>query len=331
MSLIRLALRTLNNERKAIFVYSINTAVLILIFNLMLKELNVFYPICVSLVILFVYLVIKAIKLNSFCDNIDKVKAETVTDIHPDTFTEQKAIEAIKDIHNIYNEQLNLLNEQLNGRNHLFSQFIHNMKSSAAIIELACNKEASKVLEDISLENEKLKKNLEQALNVLRLDEFSSDYVPEKTDLMKLLTSVINDKKRDFIYAGVYPKVDETEAFVYTDKKWCAYIIGQIISNAVKYSKSGGNIYFKIEVEADQTVLRIRDEGIGIPPEDLPRVFDLFFTGTAGRQNKDATGIGLAMVKYIAKKLGHTVFIDSESGKGTEVKIVFPYKNVSLM
>jgi signal transduction histidine kinase len=327
MSLTRLAFETINNERKSIFAYLTNSAVLILIFNLMLKDIFIVYPVCVSLAILLVYLILKAIKLKAFCDNIDKVKAERDSDIRPDAFTEQKAFEVIKEIHQSYNERLNRLNEQLNGRNHFFSQFVHNMKSSAAIIELACDKKLDKALEDISLENEKLKKNLEQALNILRLDEFSNDYVPEKTDLSALLVSVINDKKRDFIYAGVYPRFEETEACVYTDKKWCAYILGQIVDNAVKYSNSGGNIYFRVEIDIDRTVLLIRDEGIGIPPEDLPRVFDLFFTGAAGRQKKEATGIGLAMVKYIAKKLGHTVLIESEPGKGTEVKIIFRHNS----
>ena len=75
-------------------------------------------------------------------------------------------------------------------------------------------------------------------------------------------------------------------------------------------------------------VLFIKDHGIGISKTDINRIFEPFFTGETGRENRDSTGIGLYMVKTIADKLGHKVYIDSEISKGTSFKIIF---NLSKM
>lgn len=266
---------------------------MLLIFNLTFTQTVIVYPTLISLTILIVYLNVKAVSMHGFLNSLDSAKHSKGCESNPETCKETYVFEIIEEIHKNYNEKITTMNYKLAGRNSMFSSFIHNMKSSLAVIELACANPSSDALVDISLENEKLKRNLEQALNILRLDEFSNDYVPERVDLHGLINMVINEKKRDFIYAGVFPKLYGEATYVYTDKKWCAYILEQIISNAIKYSPSGKNIYMEINPGEKHTVLTIRDEDIGIEAEDVPRVFDLFFTGKNGRKHKTATGIGL--------------------------------------
>ncbi len=323
MPLMRLIYKTLESERKAIFAHCVNAAVLILIFNLMQEKVYVFYPIVLSAVCLLVYLSIKAFALNSFYKSLEAVIQSGDGEFYGESGKEQEIFRAIQGLHKSHGAVISDMNQKLAGRNSLFTSFIHNMKSSVAVIELACAKDSQEVLADINSENEKLKKNLEQALNVLRLDEFSNDYVPECIELHELLSAVINEKRRDFIYSAVYPRLCEGTALVYTDKKWCTYILEQIISNAIKYSKPEGKVYFDIAVEGKRTVLKISDEGIGISPEDINRVFELFYTGKNGRSDRNATGIGLAMVKHISKQLGHEVSITSAVDKGTCVSISF--------
>ena len=104
-----------------------------------------------------------------------------------------------------------------------------------------------------------------------------------------------------------------------TDEKWLLFVLEQVLSNALKYTPSGS---VAIDLESPKT-LCIRDTGIGIAPEDLPRVFEKGYTGYNGHADKKATGIGLYLCRQMADKLGHTIRMESEIGKGTKVWIGF--------
>lgn len=327
MSWIRLLYKTLHTERITLVFCLINTGILILIFNLLLDRIVIMYPLLMSNALLVVYVLYKMYTLHRFMENIDSARTAGVAPRYTDHAKDAAVFNVISEIHIGFQEKIAALQDKLSGRNKLFTSFIHNMKSSAAVIELAANAPNADKLADIALENEKLKSNLDQALNILRLDEFGSDYVPERIELRDLVSSVINERRRDFIYASVFPKLGDSTAYVYTDKKWCGTMIDQLISNAIKYSPADGKVYFDIEENKKTATLTIRDEGIGIPPEDVPRVFELFYTGRNGRiTGNSATGIGLAIVKQIAKMLGHEVGLTSAVGQGTSVSLTFRTK-----
>jgi OmpR family two-component system bacitracin resistance sensor histidine kinase BceS len=102
----------------------------------------------------------------------------------------------------------------------------------------------------------------------------------------------------------------------------------QILSNAVKYSPAGGTI--RISVRTDNTghrILRVQDEGPGIPEHDLPRIFDKGFTGGTGRLHNAATGLGLYLAKTVSDKIGITLLVSSRTGHGTTLGIAFPLEN----
>ena len=102
-----------------------------------------------------------------------------------------------------------------------------------------------------------------------------------------------------------------------TDEKWLCFVLEQLLSNAVKYTYEGG---VTISVSPEK-VLTIRDTGIGIAPEDLPRIFEKGFTGYNGRSNKKATGLGLYLCKQAADKLGVRIRVKSRPGEGTAVSL----------
>lgn len=114
-------------------------------------------------------------------------------------------------------------------------------------------------------------------------------------------------------------ELDETHAKVLTDEKWLSFVIGQLLSNALKYTPEQGRISVTWE-DATQT-LTIGDTGIGIRPEDLPRVFEKGFTGYNGREQKKSTGIGLYLCRRVLGKLGHSISITSIPGQGTQVQL----------
>lgn len=102
-------------------------------------------------------------------------------------------------------------------------------------------------------------------------------------------------------------------------KKWLLFVIEQILSNALKYTKSMGSIAIYMEETKQGKCLVIEDTGIGIQPEDLPRVFEKGFTGYNGRTDKKSTGIGLYLCKVVMDRLRHSIWIESEVDQGTKV------------
>ena len=131
---------------------------------------------------------------------------------------------------------------------------------------------------------------------------------------------------------------------VLTDEKWLGFVIGQILSNALKYTRTGG-IRISLKdvpgnsqntedisnmISPSPVTLIIEDTGIGIRKEDLPRIFEKGYTGVNGRENNRATGIGLYLSKKIMKRLGHRIYVTSEEGKGTKVFLEFS-QNVLTM
>ena len=108
---------------------------------------------------------------------------------------------------------------------------------------------------------------------------------------------------------------DVPDCRVLTDEKWLRFVIEQVLSNALKYTRSGG---VTITLEPERTLV-IADTGIGIAPEDLPRVFERGFTGANGHADQRSSGIGLYLCRRIMTKLGHRITIESTPGKGTRV------------
>lgn len=139
----------------------------------------------------------------------------------------------------------------------------------------------------------------------------------------------INLKKINFVYNNIFPIIHINEShYIYTDEKWMGYVIGQIITNSIKYAPYTKYITFYYDESKKDITLHIKDEGIGIKKEELNRVFDPFFTGSNGRIGKKSTGIGLYMCKNICKMLNSKIDIESQEGIGTIVSITFQKCNV---
>ncbi|HWI64278.1 MAG TPA: ATP-binding protein, partial [Symbiobacteriaceae bacterium] len=173
--------------------------------------------------------------------------------------------------------------------------------------------------------------------SVARLQEFALDFKVEPVDLAEAVRRVINQRRKQFIRLTLYPEIDAPDGdwHVLTDAKWNGFVIDQIVSNALKYGSQGGapgqRLRFSLRRTEAGVTLTIADQGPGIPPEDLPRIFDPFFTGVNGRRFADATGIGLFVVREVTSRLGHRVAVASAPGQGTAVTLTYePYKSVRL-
>lgn len=329
MYLMELIIKTAKTKSRDLIAIAVNAIVIILFYYLLIEDSEIIYPLMLSGFIMFVYFAMEVMKYKRFEERLQDSKNSPNYDSTGTSFGEEEILRVISELHDEYLKRIYDLSQQIDEREALFSQWIHNMKTSVTVIDLACGQseekgEALSYIEDIREENNTLKKNLEQCLNVLRLDDFSRDYVTNSFNLKELVNGAVKIKKRDFIYNKVFPKVSiEENLLVYTDKKWCTYLLEQIISNAIKYSNGSKEIFIWAEEIKDEINLYIKDYGLGISKEDLARIYEPFFTGENGRQDRSATGIGLYMVKLISKKLGHKVQLDSKAGEGTVVRITF--------
>lgn len=302
------------------------------------SNIEIIYPASLSIFVYIIFIIYKWVTYRKFNFKAVKLAENMYYDIKAYTFEENEIIKLITNIHQSYLEKISLIRSEDESKRRFLSQWIHNMKTPIVVMDLIFQKTIKeeipkeKALEDIKEENIKLLNNLEQALKIVRLENFTEDYVPEEVDLIQAVRNVINSRKNEFIYSRVYPKINinEDSVKVLSDKKWNEAMLEQIVSNAVKYSdcgKKAKNVYFSIKKVEDKVILSIRDEGIGIPTYDISRVFNPFFTGENGRNYENATGIGLYFCAQIAKKLGHQISINSIQGEGTEVKIYYLSKS----
>ena len=204
-------------------------------------------------------------------------------------------------------------------------RFVHQMKTPLSVLKLICeNHSEEEDYKKIGRNVNTIEYNLNQILNIYRLDEFKNDFVSEKVLLKNICKECINGLKDYFISSQIYPKLDINEdIYVYSDSKWLKLIIHQILTNAIKYSNSTQTVSVTAKKEDDKVYLSIIDTGVGIEKADLRSIFELFYIGKNGRNNADSSGIGLYIVKRVSEYLGHKVEVESKIGKGTKMTIIF--------
>lgn len=164
----------------------------------------------------------------------------------------------------------------------------------------------------------KIEEYVGMVLSYLRLDSDTSDFVFQQYSLDSIIRQAVHKYAPLFIRQKIALHYQPPKYTVLTDEKWLLFVIEQLLSNALKYTKSGGSV--KIYLQSPATLV-IADTGIGIAPEDLPRIGQKGFTGYNGRTDKKSTGIGLYLCRRVLDKLSHTFVVESEIGKGTKVKI----------
>lgn len=199
-----------------------------------------------------------------------------------------------------------------------YTVWAHQIKTPIASMRLRLQNEDSALSRALTVELNRIERYVEMATTFLRLNSASTDYVFREYDLDTLVRAAVKRFSSEFIARRIRLDYAPLNTTVVTDEKWLVFVIEQILSNALKYTPSGGVV--AVTLESPKT-LRIRDTGIGIAPEDLPRIFENGYTGYNGRADRKASGIGLYLCRRICENLGHTVSISSELDVGTTAEI----------
>lgn len=220
-----------------------------------------------------------------------------------------------------------------------YTMWAHQIKTPIFALRLLLQENPSTNKEALA-ELFKIEQYVEMVLGYLRTEDMSSDLTLSCCSLDSVIRDQIHKYAGIFVSRKLSLTYDGISESVLTDEKWLGFVIGQIFSNALKYTRTGGiHIYLKNSpvrnyvsniTPTTPITLVIEDTGIGIRAEDLPRIFEKGYTGVNGRESNRAAGIGLYLCNKIMNCLGHRIYAVSEEGKGTKVFLEFSQENLTM-
>lgn len=301
----------------------------ILLFDLVLYLENIslsllYYPNALCITFMLLYFIFDCVKYNR------KIKALKYT-LNLDYIYSDNMPLPTNEIEASYNhiiDKINALNTLLNNQKdeayHDLSDYmtlwVHQIKTPIAGLRLLIQS-GNLNPQLLSMQILRIEQYVDMMMYYVKIGDISHDLKIARYKMEDIVNEVIKKQSLFFIHKKISLKLDNLNQEVLTDEKWSSFIIEQVLSNALKYTKEGSiHIYMR-----DET-LYIQDTGIGIKEEDLPRVFEKGFTGTNGRIDKKASGIGLYLVKNICDALGYHISIDAKVNRGTIVSICFEKK-----
>ncbi len=206
-----------------------------------------------------------------------------------------------------------------------YTTWVHQIKTPIAAMRLLLKEDTEQGWE-ISMELFSIERYVDMVLQYIRLGGKSADYQIAEYPLDPIIRQAVRKYARLFIRKKISLEYEEIPLQAVTDKKWLLFVIEQILANALKYTEKGKiRIYLFDKMKKE---FAIEDTGIGIAPQDIPRVFESGFTGYNGRKENHSTGIGLFLCKKVMTRLSHTIRIESELGKGT--RVILGLETVSL-
>ncbi|WLR41861.1 cell wall metabolism sensor histidine kinase WalK [Bacillus carboniphilus] len=175
-------------------------------------------------------------------------------------------------------------------------------------------------------ETERMIRLVNDLLKLSKLDsrdyQLNKDYINFTDFINKIIDRFEMSKKTDIIFRRMIPK---EIVYVDIDTDKITQVIDNIISNAMKYSPEGGQVTFKMNVDAESIVVSIRDQGVGIPKENLDKIFERFYRVDKARSRKlGGTGLGLAIAKEMIQAHGGDIWAESEEGIGTTIHFSLP-------
>jgi signal transduction histidine kinase len=207
--------------------------------------------------------------------------------------------------------------------------WVHEVKAPITAAQLVCGNNKTEQTRKLSALLAQIEEHVERALYYARAGSVEKDFIVREAKLSDIVRDAITKHQTLLIQSGVRVEADGVEGTVYTDGKWVSFMLGQLLSNAIKYRKEDPCIRFTSESRGGYVRLSVTDNGAGIPSVDLPRIFERGFTGSNGRASGRSTGMGLYICKKLADFLQIGLEAESAEGEYTAVTLVFPGKAMS--
>lgn len=288
------------------------------------------YYVFLSLFVLFCFLLYRLYSTWDFYEILCN-ENKTLEDFlisEPKSREEQHYRKLVEEQHRLYLDRIVRLEDKQKQNKILIYRWVHQLKTPLSVISLIAESQKNDLdFRKIAQSAAQIQYDLDQVLNMYKLDAIKNDFHTEKVNLYSVCKDCINELKSSFITKEIFPKLEVADDLeVYSDSKWLRFVLYQLLTNAIKYSDSGKKVIVHAESTTNSAYLRIQDEGCGIDPRDFNRIYDLFFTGQNGRLRGESSGLGLYMVKQILDYLGHVIKVQSELGKGSTFTIYFHVK-----
>ena len=286
----------------------------------------VLYPLALTGCVGAVFLVRDALRTKRKHDRLRALHEDELPEGLPPAadVIERDCRRIIEELCAVQAEQTRAADARYRGMMDYYTAWVHQIKTPIAAMRLRLQNHDTPEARALLLDLGRIERYVEMVMTYLRLDSASTDYCFRRCDLDALVRGVVRGFAGEFIDRRLELDYEPVSLTVLTDEKWLAFVLGQVLSNALKYTPSGR---ISIFLCAPRT-LCIRDTGIGIAPEELPRVFENGFTGFNGRVDRRASGIGLYLCRRVCVSLGHEIAITSAVGEGTSVCISFPEREM---
>lgn len=281
----------------------------------------IYYSILICAILVLVVGIVGFVKFKTFTDTLENLK--TKISVSVDELPEPAGL-----ITNDYTELLKILWQAKQESDFEYSShykdlvdyytiWAHQIKTPIQAMRLILQT-SDEDTTPLELELMRIEQYVDMVLTYLKLDSNSSDLHVRTMEIDPIIKAAVRKNAKSFIAKKISLQYDECNISALTDDKWLQFAIEQILSNSLKYTSEGGTVSI---YKSSDTAISIKDTGMGIAKEDLPRVLERGFTGYNGREDKKATGIGLFLCYEVLKKIGHTISIESEVGVGTTVTI----------
>lgn len=253
---------------------------------------------------------------------------DEITDNFPESVTaeDEDYQNLIRLLHEEQKQRTTQMNIKYSDMIDYYTIWAHQIKTPIASIKLTLQNEDTPLSQIVADDLFRIEQYVEMVLMFLRLDSDYTDYVIKQYSLDIIVKDAVKKFAPQFIKRKIALDYRNMDVRVLTDEKWLSFVIEQVLSNALKYTQKGS---ISIYLESPKT-LCIKDTGIGIAPEDLPRIFDKGYTGYNGRTDKKASGIGLYLCKRICDNLGHTIYAQSSLDRGTIIRINLDKKELNV-
>ena len=239
-------------------------------------------------------------------------------------FQYQKISDVKDDNERLLNENKNLKSEMLNQKDDLnayFLMWLHQIKTPMTVSKLLLEKPDDTTNTKLKMQLMYIEQYINMAMNYLKMIDHSTDMDITQVNLDDIIKNLLKKYSLLFIHNHISLEYQSNLTYVISDSQWLTILIEQILSNALKYTENGK---ISIQYLEDKHALEIKDTGIGIRSEDIPKIFDRGYSGFNGRMNEKSSGLGLYLARKISERLNIQIEVESKLSKGSIFRLVFP-------
>ncbi|MGN5651265.1 sensor histidine kinase [Bacillus sp. Brlt_9] len=292
----------------------------------------IFFAFCIWFFPLISYMAMEFIKcknyyneINGILENLDKKYLLPEVIEETNFIHGEKTNSILREISRDMHENVKKYRDMQMDYREYIETWVHEIKTPIASTKLIIENNQNEVTNKIDSQMDRIEGFVEQVLYYSRSNNVNKDYIIKPINLDNVVRNVIKRNYRDFIHKRIKLDIQDIDEIVYSDGKWVEFIMNQIIGNSIKYLNNKESMIRIYSIKkANSVMLTIEDNGVGIIPKDINRVFEKGFTGENGRKFSKSTGMGLYLCEKLCSKLGLKIGIESEVNKGTRVTLIFP-------